>query len=213
MRRGMTARLVSLLFLGCLAAFLLSAQQGGQTTPGAGGATTTPTTPAPTPSPGRPTTPTGRTQPGIGEQQTPNNFPEMQRPIFLSGKVVLQDGTAPPEPVVIERVCNGVVRPQGYTDSKGRFSFQLGQNDNMMMDASVGGDPGFGGAGAQNAGMGGFGTRAGVSERELWGCEIRAALAGYRSESVSLTGRRSLDNPEIGTIVLSRFGNVEEVGS
>jgi tetratricopeptide (TPR) repeat protein len=135
---------------------------------------------------------------------------EMQRPIFLSGRVVLQDGTPPPESVVIERVCNGIVRPEAHTDSRGRFSFQLGRdNSYMMADASIGGDPGFGNLGGQSSGMGGYNSNSGISERDLWGCEIRASLAGYTSDVISLSGRRSLDNPELGTIVLRRFGNVE----
>jgi tetratricopeptide (TPR) repeat protein len=142
-----------------------------------------------------------------GEQQTP--FPETPRPIFLSGKVVLQDGTPPPDSAVIERVCNGVVRPEAYTDTRGRFSFQLGQNNSFMADASVGGDSGLGVPGNRNSGMGGFNTSGGISERDLWGCEVRASLAGYTSDVVPLGGRRSLDNPDLGTIVLHRFGNVE----
>ncbi len=51
-----------------------------------------------------------------------------QAQIVLSGQVTLDDGTPPPEPVLIERVCNGVTRPEGYTGSKGRFSIRLGQN-------------------------------------------------------------------------------------
>jgi tetratricopeptide (TPR) repeat protein len=137
----------------------------------------------------------------------------MQRPIFLSGKVVMDDGQQPPEPVTIERVCNGQPRPEGYTDSKGRFSIQLGQNMHMMADASVGSpmdnfpgsrDP-FGG-GSQT---GGFGSGRGVSERDLMGCELRASLPGYRSEVVQLSGRRILDNPDVGTIILRRLGNVD----
>ncbi|MCC6389255.1 MAG: tetratricopeptide repeat protein [Bryobacterales bacterium] len=149
------------------------------------------------------------------QRQTP--FPtDMQRPIFFSGKVMMEDGTPPPEPVVIERVCNGNPRPEAYTDTKGRFSFQLGQNAAVMADASVSntsGDvfgpnsPGMGGMGGTR-GMGGS-TRGGISERDLMGCELRASLAGYRSESVNLGGRRSMDNPDIGVIILRRLANVE----
>src|SRR5215471_17732997 len=49
-------------------------------------------------------------------QQPSNSIP---RTIFLSGSVRLADGTTPPTNVVIERVCNGVVRPEAYTDSNG----------------------------------------------------------------------------------------------
>jgi tetratricopeptide (TPR) repeat protein len=136
----------------------------------------------------------------------------MQRPIFLSGKVVMEDGTPPPDSVVIERVCNGVARPEAYTDSKGRFSFQLGQNMGMMQDASVSSaDSGFPGQtmGGMPGGMSRGGMNRGVTERELMGCELRASLAGYRSEIVNLAGRRMFDNPDVGTIILRRLGNVE----
>jgi tetratricopeptide (TPR) repeat protein len=137
----------------------------------------------------------------------------MQRPIFLSGKVVMDDGQPPPEPVTIERVCNGQPRPEGYTDSKGRFSFQVGQNTHMMADASVGSPidtfPGTNSrmGGSSSGGM--FGSNRGISERDLIGCELRATLPGYRSEVVQLSGRRVLDNPDVGTIILRRLANVE----
>ncbi len=177
--------------------------------------------------PGRGTTslPT-TTQPGRQQgpldptQQQQQRFPEMERPIFLSGKVLMNDGTPPPDPVQIERVCNGQPRPEAWTDSKGRFSFQLGQNSHMMADARVssndplGGSnfPGAGGGGFPGGGntMGGMGRSGrGISERDLIGCELRASLPGYRSEIVNLSGRRTLDNPDVGTIVMHPLANVE----
>lgn len=150
--------------------------------------------------------------PGQREQQ----FPDMQqnRPVFLSGKVMMEDGTPPPDQVVIERICNGVVRPEGYTDSKGRFSFQLGQNQHMIGDASIGSDTMGGGMGMPGRGGpmmgGGFGGQGrGISERELMGCELRASLAGFQSPVVNLSGRRAMDNPDVGTIVLRRLAKVE----
>jgi len=186
---------------------------GGDTTGGAlGGNTRQPggTTGLPNPN-------DSRRQPNDNRQQ----FPEMQpQPIFLSGKVVMADGTPPPEPVTIERVCNsGSPRPEGYTDSKGRFSFALGQNQGMFNDASMGSnerDPfatgGFGGAnrnvGGGMGGMGGGSSRQ-MLERELMGCELHAKLPGHRAQPVQLAGRRSLDNPDVGTIILHRLSNVE----
>lgn len=168
----------------------------------------------PSPSPGREPSPRDR-QP-MPSERTP--FPsEMPRPIFLSGKVMMDDGTPPPEPVVIERVCGGNPRPEAYTDSKGHFHFQLGQQMGMMADASVSSasDPGFGdmggmpGMGSQGRMGGPFGNQRGVTEQQLMGCEIRAALPGYRSDVVSLAGRRAMDNPELGVIILHRLANVE----
>jgi tetratricopeptide (TPR) repeat protein len=48
-----------------------------------------------------------------------------------------------------------------------------------------------------------------ITERDLMGCELRAQLAGFRSDVVNLSGRRFMDNPDVGTIVLHRLGNVE----
>jgi tetratricopeptide (TPR) repeat protein len=152
----------------------------------------------------------GGRQPGgvLDQTQRQPNF-ERQMPVFLSGKVMVDDGTPPPEPATIERICNGgQPRPEGYTDSKGRFSIQLGQNQAMMPDASTGGfdnnDP-F----SSRSSIPGMGGQRGISERDLMGCEIRASLPGYRSQVVQLSGRRFLDNPDVGTIVLKRLGKVE----
>jgi tetratricopeptide (TPR) repeat protein len=188
--------------------------------------------PAPTTNPTSPGAGIGNpgNNPGIGNNPTanpnrypgntnPNNrFPDQTRPIFLSGKVMLDDGTPPAEPVTIERVCNGNARAQGYTDSKGRFNFQFGQAAGVMQDASVS-SGGYGGPGGQPGGMGGNrslgnlgGSSSGMSgERDLMGCEIRANLPGFRSDSINLGMRRSMDDPNIGTIILHRLAGVEGV--
>lgn len=216
-------RLSSSLFVLTFSA-VLSAQQPPAPGPGAG-----PATPA---SPGggatNPTNPggignTNPTNPGRNPfpGQDPNDrnrFPDMQqnRPIFLSGKVILEDGTPPPDSVTIERICNGVVRPEGYTNSKGHFSIELGRNNAMMADASTSGglDDGVFSrstmAGGRNTGMGGLGGMGGgLTERDLMGCEIRANLPGFRGENVMLSGRRFMDNPDVGTMILRRLANVE----
>ncbi len=79
----------------------------------------------------------------------------------------------------------------------------------MMADASVGSDSSFGRMNSRSGLPGGLDGGSGVSERELWGCEVRASLAGYSSEVVRLDGRRSLDNPDVGTIVLRRYAKVD----
>jgi hypothetical protein len=158
------------------------AQKGGP-------ATTNPnptSTPTPTTNPTPNNIPNRTTQPSQQQQQP---YDLGQRPIFLSGKVVMDDGTPPPESVVIERVCGGNPRPEAWTDSKGHFSFQLGQNTAMMADASVGNVGGLGfpdynsGGGMNQPGMGG-GSNMGSSGsmgRDLMNCDLRANLPGYRS--------------------------------
>ena len=127
---------------------------------------------------------------------TPEINPEIARPIYLSGDVKLPDGSSPPSRVVIERVCGASVRPEGYTDSAGHFSFQVSnQNSAMFFDASVSGEAA---------------TRADIPGRQrsgernnLAGCDIRANLSGFLSSSITLGFRNPLDNPHIGTITIS----------
>lgn len=180
-------------------------QQGGGQTGGTGGGGASPApaptpaptpTPTPAPSPTKPTTPT----PFPGQQQQPT-FQDFQRPIYISGRVMMEDGTAPPEPVMMVMVCNGRPRPQGYTDAKGRFNVALGQNQAVFADASM--------DSTDMRSIMNPGPTRGISERDLVGCEFRAELAGHQSDVVQLAGRRVLDNPEIGVIVLRRMSNVE----
>ncbi|BDC51613.1 hypothetical protein F183_A39280 [Bryobacterales bacterium F-183] len=199
------------------AAALLAQQQappttgggGGTTGGGGGGATTGPTSPNPGGSRG--------TSPFPTQQQQP--MPQMPQTVFFSGKVVMEDGTAPTEPVTIEQVCNGMPRPQAYTDSRGRFSYNLssgrngvgmGNAGNVLPDASTSGSSpdglgdGFGIGSMGGNRMGGTGMML-----SLAGCEIRANLPGYRSSSVMLSNRSALDNPDVGTIILKPLGNRE----
>lgn len=172
----------------------LSAQKGGT---------------APTPAP-----PSTGANPGNTSRQPPTTFPDdsnpYQRPIFFAGTVALDDGTPLTDRAKIERVCNGVPRVEAETDRKGHFSFELGHSLEMA-DASVGSDPNsrnpFGNSTANSAmsrGMGG-----GSSDRRLWGCELRAALAGFRSDVIQLDTVHYMDNPNVGTIILHRLGKVD----
>ena len=134
-----------------------------------------------------------------------------QRPIFITGTVILSDGLPLTERAKIERVCNGSPRLETYTDKKGRFSFEVGRSLEMQ-DASSGsainGGAGSPFGGARNT-SGASSRMGGSAERELWGCELRAALPGFRSDVVSLTNIHYMDNPDVGTIILHRLGNVD----
>ncbi len=128
------------------------------------------------------------------------------RSLFLFGSVIFDDGTKASSDIRIERVCNGSPRLEGHTDSKGRFSLQLGQDMAVDPDASE-----------EQTGTAGTGQRSGLSGDSgsgrnglgaLWNCDLRAAYPGYRSDLVSLATRKSLDDPDLGTIVLHRLANV-----
>jgi len=131
---------------------------------------------------------------------------------YLTGNVKLDDGTPPPDPVTIERVCNGAPRKLGYTDRKGRFSFQIGATAGVMQDASEDASalPGTPRAAAGSASGGAREQQlTGLPGTQLANCELRAVLAGFRSGMVALEMRRLVADPNVGTIVLHRLANVE----
>jgi tetratricopeptide (TPR) repeat protein len=200
------------MFAGTLAAASAMAQAPGGAAPGgapaggapAGGSTPGGTTPGGTGgTPGNrfPTTPTNPQQ---TQQQQQPTF-DLPRPVFLSGKVMMDNGSPVPPNIVIQRVCNGNPRNVAYTDSKGNFSFQWDQQNGMMLDASQSSmtDSGFG----QMRSTGSMGGRS--NSPSMAGCELRAELAGYRSDMINLFNRQAMDNPDVGRIVLHRMGNVE----
>lgn len=190
----------------CAAAGLLQGQAPAPAPAPTAPAPTAPTAP-PTPSP----TPTIPTTPGRGGATTTPPVATPPRPIFVSGRVILHDGGELPERATIERVCStNIVRAEAYTDSKGNFSFQIGQNQMMLPDAStqLAFDPtNLNGLPTSTSSSSG---RSSVSaENPFWDCELRARLPGYRSTSVLLAGRKPLDPPNIGPIVLYPLAAIE----
>ena len=124
-------------------------------------------------------------------------------PILIRGEVKLKDGRNPPSGVVIERVCANTTQPEGYTNSSGQFSFFVGQQRSIAaMDASVGTDP------LAMPGTAPSALRNMPPERALWGCEIRARLSGYTSDSITLVSRSRFDTASIGVIYLYPIAEV-----
>jgi tetratricopeptide (TPR) repeat protein len=150
--------------------------------------------------------------------QRQQNTPTFQRPIFIMGKVAMEDGSPLPQRVAIRRTCQGTsTRRETYTDSRGTFSFQIGGIQAMQFapdaaDSSAGVTPTAAASGdplSQSFGGSSTAPSSGQSlEQQIWSCEIMAELPGYRSDAVSLAGRHTMDDPDIGTIVLHRIGAV-----
>ncbi len=142
------------------------------------------------------------TSQGSGSRTQPN----VQRPrnqlIFISGTVVMEDGSEIPRNIAIERVCGNRRIKETYADSSGSFSFQVGGNASIVPDAS---DDGFAnrnvgwssalGVPSSNAGADLFTT-------ELFGCDLQAHAVGYRSSSVLLASYPASSQIHIGTLVL-----------
>ena len=196
-------------FLRCLTGLALGvtafAQAGhGPTGGGAGGPT------------GRPTNPT---QPnGLPGNSLPPDF--SQHPLFLTGKVVMEDGTAPTN-AAIQLVCRATPRSIGHTDSKGAFSIDVNNRASQMglADASENASPAYpdpGMAGSGTNGLSGIrsttpgnGPTQTPVNRDLSGCDLQAAIPGFRSDVLHLSSRKSLDDPNVGILVMHRLAGVE----
>ncbi len=126
-----------------------------------------------------------------------HSYRQYQRPVFLSGKIVLEDGTIPPGQVLVELVCGGAVVRQAYT-SRGIFTLEVrsGPNSQLPIDTSV-----------YPYGLLSEGRSLGPGQAvslNLAACELQAKLSGFQSDRIFLGHRRVLESPDIGTIVLHR---------
>ena len=144
-----------------------------------------------------------------------NRIGKPQSAVFLSGEVVLEDGTYPEEPVRVELVCEGSVRRQTYThQGLYRLEFNAGTAQaGTVPDASMSEPPSetefFQ---AERNSLGGpsqaYAPQV-VNTLDLTGCELRARLAGFQSNTVSLGRRKPLDRTEVKTMVLRHTRTAE----
>ncbi|MBE0660001.1 MAG: tetratricopeptide repeat protein [Bryobacteraceae bacterium] len=121
------------------------------------------------------------------------------------------DGSPLPEPALIEIHCSGKVRPSGYSDKNGYFNVSLSRQASMIgADASMGGfDEGVVGHPSASGGSGDDSLSGGQTGLDLAGCELRANVPGYRSESVDLTGTKNTQNGDTVLIVVRRIGRID----
>ena len=140
---------------------------------------------------------------------------QMRRPVLLRGRVVLADGSPLPGSVNVELVCLSSVRQQASTFSDGNFSFQVGgRSRTAFADASVSGAAGSpegyetrNPLARRSLSQSGLGSPGG--SMNLAGCELRAVLPGFESDRLQLGMRKSLDNPNVGHIVLRRLDKAQ----
>ena len=169
------------------------AQKGGSGGTGGGGGkpTTTTSTPTMQPSPG-----------AIGQPNIQND----RQIMYISGSVVLDQGGPPPEPVAIERVCGGSAHKEGYTDSKGHYQIQLGQNFELQDVSETGNSNGPFGLGSRSSLGSSSNVTGGVNPRDLMGCELRGMLPGFQSSTVMIRVDGSFGEIRMDTIVMQQLG-------
>jgi tetratricopeptide (TPR) repeat protein len=154
--------------------------------------------PAPPPPP---STPPSRSATPATSSSAPSQ-PGEEHVIFLQGRVATNDGTPVPYDAVVERVCQNKVRQQVYASSHGDFSMQLGSRADSFVDASGDLSP--------QSGTTNRDSTMGISRRELTNCELRASVAGFHSDVITLV---NLDNfggrVDVGVIVVQRGTKIE----
>ena len=122
--------------------------------------------------------------------------------LFLSGRVVLDDGTTLTDSVAIQTTCRGTTHTVAYADRKGSFSVQLDSSPTSglngvgdMTDASTATPAQYGGT---------------WRTRDWRDCQVRAALPGFTSQVVELSAHMSGDSrADIGNIALHRIDEVQ----
>ncbi len=132
------------------------------------------------------------------------------RPVYISGKVAIEDGSAASN-ITIERVCGGVAKTVAYSDSNGHFNFQWDDRSMIVTDASDAGSgrKNSGGFGSSQSAGGANALAADPFGNRMMNCELRANVPGFTSTSVDLFNRRISDNPDVGTLLLHRIAGIE----
>lgn len=146
-----------------------------------------------------------RQRSGTGTGSTQTN--RRQGILFITGSVVLEDGSRPPAGAVIERVCGGQVYKESNVAPDGSFSFQIGGGGFVIPDAADSGQPKIGDM------SGVFAPVASPSTpwlpMRIADCDLRAQLGGYRSSSLALDARQTMGTLDVGTLVLYPAARVQ----
>jgi hypothetical protein len=185
----MKHRLTGSIFLALTLTLLASAQgtkSGGSGSGSSSGGSRGPTT-GTTPPP----------QPGLN---IPNDT-SFGRRAFISGRVVLEDGSQLTEAAAIQTICRGRKQTVAHTDSHGGFAFEFGDRASAaaagISEADV--DSTWNPSATRHS-----------NERDWRECELRADLPGFNSEVVDLNTRMTaFESTDIGRVVLHRMGQVE----
>jgi tetratricopeptide (TPR) repeat protein len=154
-----------------------------------------------------------QTRPGTGPTKPPTPSRPPQPPpslgapvrgsIFLSGRVVLDDGSELTEPVAIQTICKGQKRTVAHSDFHGGFSFELG-SQNPMADVA-----GITDAETDTSWSDTMTSRP-RAQRDYRDCELQAVLPGFSSQLIQLSSKIfDLGSSDIGRVTLHRLAHVE----
>lgn len=196
------SRLIPLLLLILLPVALLAQQSPATKEP----APSTPSTPS---VPTVPTPPKVVPPPGIFSPPDFRPPPREFRPIFLSGNVMREDGSPPPNGTIIELDCGTSKTREASVGPNGYFAFQYGgaqRFSSIVPDASEGNGHIY-----DEDAIYWNPLRSGADSRvetttplyiRLSGCDLKAQIAGYRSSSLTLNPANLTRVNTLGTIIV-----------
>jgi tetratricopeptide (TPR) repeat protein len=110
--------------------------------------------------------------------------------LTFSGKVVMSGGALPWDPIPVVVLCDGKPRYNTQADLGGRFRIAATPVASEVSPGKPGSKP--------------------MVPTQLIGCNVQAALEGYKSTTLTIANRSMMDDPDIGTITLS--GNERTMG-
>jgi TolA-binding protein len=157
---------------------------------------------APSPSPAQPggSAPNAPGQP-MGPSQP--SGPQMQTPLYVNGRILMDTGQPVPEPVSVGLNCGMNSVQVIRTDLKGYFQFTLGAGPQGNASFSAADQTPIGaGMNGMNSpsGHGGYGAMGGLT-----GCELQISVAGYQPLINTITDPADLGRIEVGTLHLTRI--------
>ena len=175
----------------------------------------TPPPPSQPPSTKPPSQPSGSApnapgQPGPLNQPSnqPSSNPQLQVPLYVNGRIVMDNGQPAPEPVAVGLSCSSRTLQTIQTDLKGYFQFTLGQGPRANADFSASNDSPVTsriGDASSTTGYGGFGR----SGNDFTGCELRVSVPGYQPVSKFITDPGDITGIDAGTLQLTRIAGVQ----
>ena len=135
------------------------------------------------PTQGAPANPNAENASGMGKYANMDQLMAHQRgSLYFTGKVVVDGGQLPWDPIPVVVTCNGSTRFDTQTDPRGEFQIR-----SVPTNSEVSKDPT---------------APKQMTPAQLVGCDVRANLLGFQSTKLTIMNGTIMDNPNIGTISL-----------
>ena len=120
---------------------------------------------------------------GVGKYANYDQMAAKQRGgISFMGKVVVEGGSVPWDPILVTVTCDGKARYNTQADAKGAFVIQGDTQPSELARQKQ--------------------DQSQPAASHLIGCQVHAALSGFISSVVTIANLNIMDNPDIGTITL-----------